>query len=971
MRTSYRSVSSARRLSSWLMAVLGLAGYVGLVYALTFVPLQFEVPLPKWGVASIPPITYGVLVWLWVRRPSVVRWLVGTAVLSGLHVLLAMSREPLSALLDPALAGRPLPWMLPPPLPELIGVLLLLVPLRDLLRAPVRVARERSAAARPSVSVRARAATTPTRAQAAPAPEGSRSLSETPFSRSDPASEAVVTVAPVVAPPPPPPAEPEPEAEPRRHRAASSAHRRREAGIPRTPGRSEVVLRIALDRVMGQFPPGTFLAPEDEVAASLSDPGHLRISGELVVTQLSEGVARVAWSDIADQFPAHLVALSNGQITEHLGDGLRLPLDEVIAQLPQELFVADTPEVEIHGLHRIPVPFHPIEESDTAAESAPPETTPAPETGPTLSEEAPRAAPRPVETPPVADPVAIEPPAAPAPMELPVPAEPKPARWPEPTPTEVSSAAAETDESTVRISFNRVAPELPAEAFHSPLEQVAERMRHPGALLIPRSVVLPRLAEGLIRVGWDVVAAQFPRDEMAVSDAEMAERLPNGIRLPLDEIIRQVPMDLFMAPGPAADVRGLEYFPAPFQPLLSDPAPAPPVPAEVPAPPVLTAPEPVATEEPRNPALEPVEPAPVLDPAAAPEAIVVAEPMVDPEPDPVEAVPAVPLVEPDRPLGVDTRVVFDEPEPAVVVPSPAAAPAYAPPPPEYAWSEPEPVQAPAAWVDPAPPAPVPTALVPGSAEAAEARRIVALLAPIASFDVSVQAIEGVTVYAMASPTVAHETAVTVAGLALPLLTDRRPRWPVDQITLRGPETALVLTPLGGPGDRGPVLAAAAPRGGALALLEILCRRAAADRPRGPASPAHDMVAAGGSSLAPATVPGRAAAIPRGLTAFGDVTASVLRDAESETVLYFFLPAGDDVPAVGAFAQDLHAVMRKAAGSGAVFRTAILRSSDTLLVIQPEEIGHGRSIVIVAGGRVTRPGLAYRQVERAAATLMSA
>ena len=132
-----------------------------------------------------------------------------------------------------------------------------------------------------------------------------------------------------------------------------------------------------------------------------------------------------------------------------------------------------------------------------------------------------------------------------------------------------------------------------------------------------------------------------------------------------------------------------------------------------------------------------------------------------------------------------------------------------------------------------------------------------------------------------------------------------------------------------------------------------------------------MVPAGSPSLAPAAVPSRAAALTRGLTAFGDVTASVLRDAESEAVLYFFLPAGDDVPAVGAFAQDLHAVMRKAAGSGAVFRTAILRSGDTLLVIQPEEIGHGRSIVIVAGGSVTRPGLAYRQVERAAATLMSA
>ncbi|MFI5324952.1 MAG: hypothetical protein ACHQ7H_01850, partial [Candidatus Rokuibacteriota bacterium] len=186
MRTSYHSVSSAQRLSAWLMAVLGLAAYVGLIYVLTLVPIQFEVPLPKWAVASIPPVAYGLLVWLWVRRPSVVRWLVGTAVLSGLHVLLSMSREPLSALLDPALAGRALPWMLPPPLPELIGVMLLLVPLRDLLHAPARLPRERSAVtARPSATLRGRAAT-PARVQAAPPLEGTGSLSDALLSRNEP-----------------------------------------------------------------------------------------------------------------------------------------------------------------------------------------------------------------------------------------------------------------------------------------------------------------------------------------------------------------------------------------------------------------------------------------------------------------------------------------------------------------------------------------------------------------------------------------------------------------------------------------------------------------------------------------------------------------------------------------------------------------------------------------------------------------
>ena len=45
--------------------------------------------------------------------------------------------------------------------------------------------------------------------------------------------------------------------------------------------------------------------------------------------------------------------------------------------------------------------------------------------------------------------------------------------------------------------------------------------------------------------------------------------------------------------------------------------------------------------------------------------------------------------------------------------------------------------------------------------------------------------------------------------------------------------------------------------------------------------------------------------------------------------------------------------------------------NTVLVIQNEEVGHGRSIVVVAGGAVTRPGLAYRQVERATATLVQA
>jgi hypothetical protein len=693
MRTSYHSVPSTQRLSSWLMALLGLAAYVGLIYVLTLVPLQFEVPLPKWAGASIPPVTYGLLAWVWVRRPSVVRWLMGTAVLSGLHVLLSMSREPLSALLDPALAGRALPWVLPPPLPELIGVMLLLVPLRDVLRAPARLPRERSAVtARPSANLRARAATPP-RVQTAPALEGTGSVSQALLSRNEPAPEPVEIAAPAMPVAPPSPA-PVPDEEPRRRRAAALAKRRREAQPPRVPGRSEVVLRIALNRVMDQFPPGTFLAPEDELAASLSDPGFLRISGELVVTQLSEGVARVAWSDIVDQFPAHLVGLSTAEITEHLGDGLRLPLDEVISQFPQELFVADTPQVEIHGLHRIPVPFHPVEESDTVGEPAPvtrpePEITPAPEIKPTPPVEAPSvatplpsAAPSWMATPRVEhpDPVAIEPPAAPDPIEPLTPVVRELVQGREPAPADLSTAP-ETDEPTVRISWRRVAAELPAEVFRIPLDQVAERMRQPGALLIPQAVVLPQLAEGLIRVGWDVIASQFPREAMAVSDAEMMERVPNGIRLPLDEIVRQVPLDLFMAPGPAADVRGLESFPAPFQPLVSDPAPEVVVEAATdPVPPIPAGPEPeaVVAEESHEAVLEP---APVLTLPTEPGPSVAVDPVLDLVPDPIEEHPVVPMVEPDRPHDLDTRVVIAEPEPVVAAPTPEP-----PSEPEFSWA---------------------------------------------------------------------------------------------------------------------------------------------------------------------------------------------------------------------------------------------------------------------------------------------
>jgi len=1002
MRTSYNSVSSARRLSSWLLVVLGLAAYVGLLYGLTMLPLQFEVPLPHWGIAVVPPLVYGLLVLLCVRWPSPLRWLVATALLSGLHLLLGMARGPVSAFLDPSLAGRPLPWMLPPPLPELVGLILLLVPLRDLLRPRPRSVRER-ASATGRVASSARARTLPARPIQLVPGEGRHTPSETLTAPQVGAPPETIAPAIPVAPPimVAPPVDPEVADEARRRRVAAGAERRREMQAPRPARRSDVVLRIALDRIMGQLPPGTFLAPEDEVAASLRDPGFLLIPGQLVVTQLSEGVALVAWSDIVDQFPARLIGLGSAEISEHLGDGLRLPLDEVVGQLPHELFVADTPEVELSGLDRIPVPFHPLEESEpTASPTAPivPEIRPVP------SIERPHVVPPPV----VAERPALEVPAEPRIDSVPAPVlEPRPEpvlsrSEPDPLPEPVVAPVpvSQFDEPTVRISFGRVVAQLPAEAFRGPLDQLGPRMQHPGALLIPLARVLPQLGEGLIQVGWDVVAPQFPREQLAMSDAEMIERLPNGFQLPLDEIIRQISPDLFMTGGPAVDVSGFESFPAPFQPLVSDPAPEPePVAAEEsPAPAVVALPEPepmaepplvvdtapsLAAEPPRPSNPVAVEPAPVvappvpvvveLPPVIAPSIPAAAEPPTVPESAlPIVSEPALiagpdaASIQAEAPLVVAPTPVLEAERPTVAHGAPSATP-------EPRWKEPipEPIVTTTTrdWrvAPPVEPSPAPPVVDP--AAAAQARRILTLLAPIASFEVTIQSMEGVTVFAMTAPAVAPETAVAATGLALPLLTDRRAPWPLDQITLRGPETALVLTPLSRGSSAASVLATATPRGGSLALLEILCRRAAAEGSRraGPVPAPPDR----NRNLVPAAVPDQAMRCASSFTAYGPVTASVLRDTEGEGVFYFFLPGGADVPAVGAFAQDLQAVIRKAAGSGAVFRTAVLRSGNTLVVIQPEEVGHGRSIVVVAGGDVTRPGLAYRQVERATAMLAQA
>ena len=132
--------------------------------------------------------------------------------------------------------------------------------------------------------------------------------------------------------------------------------------------------------------------------------------------------------------------------------------------------------------------------------------------------------------------------------------------------------ALEWTEPMVRVPFNRIADQLPVEMFVRGREGLSDTLRPGVSLLVPRRLLLPHLSEGLAPVKWEVVADQFPRDELKLTHDEIASRLPHGsLWLPLDEVMPQIPPELLALCTPAADVHGIEAFPPPFQPHVPPP----------------------------------------------------------------------------------------------------------------------------------------------------------------------------------------------------------------------------------------------------------------------------------------------------------------------------------------------------------------------------------------------------------------
>src|SRR6185295_7196861 len=63
-------------------------------------------------------------------------------------------------------------------------------------------------------------------------------------------------------------------------------------------------------------------------------------------------------------------------------------------------------------------------------------------------------------------------------------------------------------EASVRVPFERIRSQLPASAFVWSLDAIAAELADPHHILVPRSIVVPQLGEGAVKVGWEVVADQ-------------------------------------------------------------------------------------------------------------------------------------------------------------------------------------------------------------------------------------------------------------------------------------------------------------------------------------------------------------------------------------------------------------------------------------------------------------------------------
>ena len=516
-----------------------------------------------------------------------------------------------------------------------------------------------------------------------------------------------------------------------------------------------------------------------------------------------------------------------------------------------------------------------------------------------------------------------------------------PLEWPE------RRASVEPVDPRVRVAFSRIADQLPIEMFARGTKGLTDMLRPGVSLFVPRGLLLPHLAEGVAPVKWEVVADQFPRDELLLTNAEIAKRLPNGsLRLPLDEVMPQIPAELLTLSKPAAAWRTEELPPS----------------AQLHVPPPVTAAVEVH-EIPGEAESEATEPE-VAKAEALQQEVEVAEIEVanvaDAEIVPATAEPATP--EPLGPVLAAPALAVPPTVPTLVVPTPAKP-----------LAEPQPPKPVTAVVLQAPehgPAPEPrpyenaNGIVASQGRTAEARRIAALLAPVMNgLEIGERDGAGTPLVTAIAPTLSDDAVVAAALRVVPWLFHPRLPERVSQATLAASETTIVLTPFESIRGDALLVAAVASRG-SLARLEQLSRCAAGEPPsvaRNGAQAPEDSDPA--RELRPAVVPPSIRELASCFTPVGPVAPAVLCDAAGLFRVCLFAPDALEPGPLARLARDLF---------GALEGTKIepvssvtLRLETHRLVVKALGSSGGQMTLLAVVGSTARPGLMRFALERAA------
>ena len=509
-------------------------------------------------------------------------------------------------------------------------------------------------------------------------------------------------------------------------------------------------------------------------------------------------------------------------------------------------------------------------------------------------------------------------------------------------------------EPMVRVAFSRLADQLPVDMFARGEKGLTDMLRPGVSLFVPRRLLLPHLAEGAAPVKWKVVADQFPRDELVLTDAEIEKRLLDGsLLLPLDEILPQIPADLLAPPKQAVTVAPAEELPSPVKAgveahqvqefhvqnlaaLVAEPG------------------KPEATESDRTD-IDRTDSDETDTEAAAPEE---AE-LVTEEPGDAEA------AENDFAEIESYDVAEAEVEAAELVPA-APAPATAQPAELGAPT-------PAVIVAQSPKFPAETeprrsretnGIAASHERTAEARRIAALLAPVMNgLELGERDCAGMPLVTAIAPNLSDDAVVATAIRIVPWLFDSRLPEPVSQATLATSEATIVLTPFGGTHGEALLVAAVAARG-SLARLERLSRSVAGEPPslpRNGARAAEDSDPA--RELLPTAVPPSIGELTSFLTSVGPVTPAVLRDKAGVFRVCLFGPGVLEPAPLAHLARDLFEALEESKVGPVTWIT--LRLETYRLVVRALGSPAGQTTLLVVVGPMTRPGLARLELERAA------